>query len=116
MDAPPTTADPAAGWLRAVLEVAVLAVLTEGPRHGYALAQRLVAVGLGNVTGGVLYPVLGRLEASGAVTSTWQAGDGGPGRKVYELTRTGRRRLAVDRTRWRHFTMTVGNLLTMTEA
>jgi PadR family transcriptional regulator PadR len=109
------TGDPTAGWTRAALELAVLAVLTEGARHGYALAQRLAAMGLANVTGGVLYPVLGRLEASGAVTSTWQAGDGGPGRKVYALTEAGRGRLTADRARWREFTITLGNLLTATE-
>jgi PadR family transcriptional regulator, regulatory protein PadR len=108
--------DPVAqGWLRAVLDLALLAVLTEGARHGYALAQRLAEQSLGNITGGVLYPALGRLEAQGVVTSTWQAGEGGPGRKVYELTLIGRDRLAAERAQWRDFAGTVNQLLEKTE-
>jgi PadR family transcriptional regulator len=99
----------------AFLDLALLAVLTEGERHGYALAQRLAEEGLGNVTGGVLYPALGRLEAQGVVTATWQAGEGGPGRKVYELTPAGRDRLAVERSQWRDFTGTANHLLEKTE-
>jgi PadR family transcriptional regulator, regulatory protein PadR len=92
-----------AGWLRATLDLAILAVLTDGDRHGYAVAQQLGEKGLGEVRGGVLYPVLNRLEAEAAVRSTWQAGEGGPGRKVYAITDEGRRRLAEQWASWQQF-------------
>jgi PadR family transcriptional regulator PadR len=49
------------------------------------------------------------------VTATWQAGEGGPGRKVYELTPAGHDRLAAERSQWRDFTETANHLLEKTE-
>jgi PadR family transcriptional regulator, regulatory protein PadR len=100
-----------AGWLRGVLELAVTAVLAEGARHGYALGQRLAERGFGQVRGGALYPVLGRLEGEGVVSATWEPGAGGPGRKVYTLTATGRRRLRAQRAQWVGFSAAMGTLL-----
>lgn len=78
-------------WLRAALELCVLAVVSqEGPTHGYAVATRLASLGLGEVKGGTLYPLLGRLETEGYLSSTWQPGSGGPGRKAFEVTAAGR--------------------------
>lgn len=106
--------DPAANWIRAGLGLAIMAALTEGDRHGYALAQRLAEFGLGPIRGGALYPVLNRLEAEEAVRSDWLPGEGGPGRKVYAITEAGRRRLADERTRWGEFTDAFDRLLTAT--
>jgi PadR family transcriptional regulator PadR len=103
-----------AGWVRAFLGLAISAVLTEGPLHGYAIAQRLTDLGLGPVRGGVLYPVLNRLEADGAVSSQWQAGEGGPGRKVYALTADGRERLNDERATWAGFTRVLDAVLAHT--
>jgi len=103
--------DARSGWLRATLELAILTVLTEGDRHGYAVAQRLAEQGLGEVRGGVLYPVLNRLEAEAAVSSSWQAGDGGPGRKVYTVTENGRQRLSEQRAAWRQFAAALDSTL-----
>lgn len=107
----PPPADPGTAWIRASLALAVLAVLTEGARHGYALAQRIAELGLAPVRGGALYPVLGRLESEGSVESLWQAGDGGPGKKVYSLTESGRRRLDTERAAWRDFATALDGLL-----
>lgn len=95
-----------AEWLRGVLEPCVLRVLADGPTYGYAIAERLDALGLGRLKGGTLYPLLGRMETAGLVTTEWRAGDGGPGRKYYELTPQGHDALRTARTRWREFTET----------
>ena len=106
--------DPGTAWVRASLGLAVLAVLEEGDRHGYALAQRITELGLAPVRGGALYPVLGRLEAEGVVEALWQAGEGGPGKKVYSMTDLGRQRLVADRDRWRQFSATMDAFLAAT--
>lgn len=98
-------------WQRGVLPTAALAVLALGSAHGYAVAQRLQAAGIGPVRGGALYPVLNRLEEDGAVTSAWQDGDGGPGRKVFTLTDEGRDRLTSLRDGWQPFAAAVSALL-----
>lgn len=86
----------------------LLAALDEGEGHGYALIER-VRVRSGDVfalTEGSVYPALHRLEAAGAVRSRWER-DGGRRRRVYILTRTGRRRLAAERAEWRAFVRAV---------
>ncbi|MGF9757835.1 helix-turn-helix transcriptional regulator [Microvirga sp. 0TCS3.31] len=90
-----------APWVRAALDLAVLASLTGGPLHGYAIAQALAAQGFGLLKGGSLYPVLGRLEEAGHVEASWIEGQGGPGRREYDLTAAGRDRLERDLSSWR---------------
>ena len=77
-------------WLRGVLGVCVLRILTDGSSYGYAIIQRLAEAGLGTVKGGTLYPLLGRLEEAGFLEVEWRPGEGGPGRKFYALTEQGR--------------------------
>jgi PadR family transcriptional regulator PadR len=90
-----------APWVRAALDLAVLASLTDGRMHGYAISQALAANGFGLLKGGSLYPVLGRLEEAGHVEAAWVEGQGGPGRKEYELTARGRDRLESELATWR---------------
>ncbi|WP_432504262.1 PadR family transcriptional regulator [Kineococcus arenarius] len=98
-------------WQRGVLTTCALAVLARGSAHGYAVAQQLQAAGIGPVKGGALYPVLNRLEQDGALTSAWQEGSGGPGRKVFTLTDAGRARLEALRRGWQPFAAAVADLL-----
>jgi PadR family transcriptional regulator PadR len=91
-------------WLRGVLEVCVLQVLADGETYGYAIASRLADGGLGVVKGGTLYPLLNRLESASLVTVQWRAGDGGPGRKYYQLTEEGHRELQGTAEQWSRFT------------
>jgi PadR family transcriptional regulator, regulatory protein PadR len=110
-----TNEEPAA-WLRGVIELAAAAVLAEGDNHGYAVAQRLNEAGFGRLKGGVLYPVLARLESDGVLSSTWAAGAGGPGRKVYSLTGRGARWLSEQGVRWGEFAERMDRLLSSTGA
>ncbi len=100
-----------ADWLRGVLELCVLGVLADGPTYGYAIAQRLSEAGLGVVKGGTLYPLLTRLEGEALVEATWRAGDGGPGRKFFELTASGRTELSGRDILWAEFVIRTRRLL-----
>ena len=102
-----------AQWLRGPLPVCVLRVVAEyGPLHGYAITQHLEHAGLGTIGGGTLYPLLGRLERDGLVTTDWVAGANGPARKVYALTDLGAQRMAADSDRWRRFSEITTTLIT----
>jgi PadR family transcriptional regulator, regulatory protein PadR len=103
-----------APWVRAALDVAVLATLDGSPRHGYAIAQALSERGFGLLKGGSLYPALNRLEEAGDVVATWVEGQGGPGRKTYELTGQGRARLARDLAAWHELGETMTTMSTRT--
>jgi PadR family transcriptional regulator PadR len=105
-----------AQWLKGVLELCVLAVVAEGETYGYAIAQRLERVGLGQVKGGTLYPILLRLEQDNLVTSAWGAGQGGPGRKFYRITEAGTAELRVRCDDWHAFTATAAALLPRKES
>ena len=103
-------------WLRGALEVCVLAVLADGPTYGYAITARLDELGLGAVKGGTLYPLLARLEQAGYVSVEWRAGDGGPGRKYFELTESGALARAHQADRWLAFTRLTSGVATGTTA
>lgn len=91
-------------WLKGVLDLAVLAVLErEGSAYGYTITDSLARVGIAEIKGGTLYPLLSRLEDDALVVSSWVTGDGGPARKYFALTAAGRTALAVGRTGWREF-------------
>jgi len=99
-------------WMRGFMEVCVLRAISHGPTYGYSIAIDLEANGFGVVKGGTLYPLLGRLEKAEWVRTYWGAGDGGPGRKFYELTNTGRTRLTEMTELWGRFSSTVSTYLT----
>jgi len=87
-------------------------MLSRDESYGYELAQSLDHAGLGAIQGGTLYPVLLRLQRTGSVTTRWQEGDGGPARKYYRITDSGREALARDGRDWIAFAETVTALMT----
>jgi PadR family transcriptional regulator PadR len=98
--------------LRGHLDRLLLAVLAEASGHGYELAQRL---GLRSgeqldVPEGSLYPALHRLERGGLVKSAWDDSSGRR-RRVYSLTRAGRRQLDGWRIEWITFSAAVDRVL-----
>ncbi|TAP27365.1 MULTISPECIES: PadR family transcriptional regulator [Micrococcaceae] len=94
-------------WQRAMLPMLLLAELSNGHAHGYALSKSLQERGFGPLKGATLYPALAKLEAAGLVETRWQEGQGGPGRKVYELAAAGRVELAEQRASFEQLTKLV---------
>ncbi len=86
--------------LRGVLDLCLLAVMSEGPAYGYEMTKRLAARGLSVVGEGSIYPLLGRLERDGLVDTHRGTSNGGPPRKYYSLSHTGRRALAEGVSEW----------------
>lgn len=97
--------------LRGHLDALLLAVLTEGPRHGYALISELArrSDGAFQVPEGSVYPALQRLERRGLITSEWT--DTGRRRRTYALTAAGRRALAAATREWRTFSAQLDRVL-----
>jgi transcriptional regulator len=84
------------------LDMLVLQILSLGPAHGYAIAQRLRQVSREavHVNQGSLYPALHRLEQKGWLASEWRPSETGREAKFYALTRAGQKQLAVERASW----------------
>lgn len=99
-------------WLRGVIELCVLKVIGDQPTYGYAIGCALADAGLGQPKGGTLYPLLSRFQEAGWVTAQWQPGDGGPGRKFYEITDQGRKVLDMRIDEWLRFSATVSAQVT----
>jgi len=87
---------------RGALRALVLAALAEGAQHGYALARRLEerARGTLKIREGSLYPALHELELEGAIEAAWTRAPDGRRRRVYSLTRAGRRVAKTERAEW----------------
>ena len=98
--------------LKGHLDALVLAVLADEPLHGYAVieALRSRSEGAFELAEGTLYPVLHRLEADGLLASSWSEA-AGRRRRVYRLTRNGRRALARRREEWSSFVRAVDAVL-----
>jgi PadR family transcriptional regulator len=103
--------DRRAQWLRGVLDLCVLTMLSRGESYGYQLSQALELAGLGPIQGGTLYPVLLRLQRSGLVTAHWRDGTSGPARKYYQLSAVGRHTLREANAEWNAFTAGVDGIL-----
>jgi DNA-binding PadR family transcriptional regulator len=94
------------------LDALLLAVVAEEPAHGYEILQRLRnrSAGAFDLPEGTIYPALHKLEEAGLMRSSWAAGTTRR-RRVYELTRSGRRALGKRRDEWHAFAQAVEAVL-----
>ena len=95
------------------LDAMLLAVVADGPLHGYAVIERLRERSGGHfeLPEGTVYPALHRLESDGLLASRWSS-VGGRRRREYTLTRRGRRALSERSDDWRAFAGAVERVLT----
>lgn len=94
---------------KGVLDMCVLAMLEEGDRYGYDIANALSKEI--DISDGTVYPILRRLKQEGYVLSYLMESTGGPPRKYYTLTPSGRTLLQTLRQDWHDFEKQVNRLL-----
>ncbi len=99
--------------IRGNVPTLVLSALTEGPQHGYAIAQ-----GINKRTNnslkfkqGTLYPVLHALERDGLVSGQWRHEAGERPRLVYAITEAGRAELARRIAAWQTFARAMDTMI-----
>jgi len=99
-------------------ELLVLSVIEARPRHGYDIARRIEQRSNGAVTfhAASLYPLLYRLEGRGWISGRWTEEAGQRRRRLYRLTRLGRRVLVRQRGLWRTFVAAVDNVIKVEHA
>ncbi|HOG01250.1 MAG TPA: PadR family transcriptional regulator [Clostridia bacterium] len=92
-----------------MLDLLVLSMLDRGDRYGYdiseALARRI------ELADGTVYPLLRKLRSDGYVTTYLSEESGGPPRKYYSITKSGRELYRRERAEWLGFIRTVEELL-----
>src|SRR5713226_9430520 len=99
--------------LKGHLNMIVLAALSAGPAHGYAIIEEIKRRSgqAFDLPEGTIYPALHRLEQAGLLASRWVTAESGRRRRVYALTRRGDRALAERRAVWKQFSDAIGGLL-----
>ncbi len=88
--------------LQGTLDLLILQVVSVGPIHGYAIAQRMRQISNDalQVTQGSLYPALHRLEKRRWLRAEWRTTETGREAKYYRLTPAGRTQLERERSSW----------------
>jgi transcriptional regulator len=91
----------------------ILRTLLFGPSHGHAIAKHIRAASedVLQVETGSLYPALHRLEARGWIEAEWRISDKGKQAKFYRLTRTGRKQLEAEQSKWHELSAAIARVL-----
>jgi PadR family transcriptional regulator, regulatory protein PadR len=99
--------------LQGTLDLLILRTLVFGPSHGHAIAKQIRAVSddVLHVETGSLYPALHRLEAQGWISSEWELSDKGKRAKYYQLTRSGRKQLLAEQSKWEQLSIAMARVL-----
>ena len=101
--------------LQGTLDLLILQTLQWGPQHGYGISQA-IRLGSGEVLQvetGSLYPALHRLEREGWIRSEWKLSDNNQRVKEYQLTATGKKQLAAERSRWELLVQAITGVLNL---
>ena len=96
-------------YKKGVLELCVLALLSERDRYGYEVSEQLSRSI--EIADGTVYPILRKLKAEGLVTTYLQEESGGPPRKYYKLSGLGAEIYARDRAEYLEFAAAVQQIL-----
>jgi len=94
---------------KGVLEICVLSVLAHKDCYGYELVAEISKKI--DISEGTIYPLLHRLKDEGHVTTYLQESAGGPPRKYYRLTESGRKEEHEQKEEWMQFAASVNALL-----
>ena len=95
------------------LDLLIMRVVSLGPIHGYAIAQRIQQMSREalQVQQGSLYPALHRLEYKKFLMAKWQPTETGREAKFYELTGRGLAYLKDETENWKRLTDVVALIL-----
>jgi len=74
---------------KGVLEYCILSILKDGEAYTSDILESLKDAKM-LVVEGTIYPLLTRLKNAGLLTYRWEESTGGPPRKYYNLTETGK--------------------------
>ena len=96
-------------YKKGVLELCVLSLLEKRDWYGYEISEYLSQKI--DIADGTVYPILRKLKSDGFVTTYLMEASGGPPRKYYSLTTTGREMYSADKTDYLTFATTVQSIL-----
>lgn len=91
------------------VELLVLAMLEDKPRHGYEIGKQIELRSGGRIHFRIssLYPILCRMEEKGWIKGRWVEKEGERRRCFYSLTSKGKTAVANERETWKEFASAV---------
>ena len=100
------------------IEMLILGLLEERPRHGYEIGKLIEARSGGQLTFALptLYPTLLRLENRGWIKGRWVERPGERERCFYRLLPAGRKVLLEQRETWKAYVRTVNAVMGIADA
>ncbi|MEL4106260.1 PadR family transcriptional regulator [Oscillospiraceae bacterium WX1] len=96
-------------YKKGVLELCVLSLLYQKDCYGYDVSEYLSQHI--EIADGTVYPILRKLKSDGFVTTYLSEESGGPPRKYYSLTKTGRDEFLTQKAEWQAFAASIEKLL-----
>ena len=114
----PPARDDQLGLLQGTLDMLILQTLLQGRAHGHQIATMIERTSNDAllVDHGSLYPALHRLLKRGWITGMWGTSANNRRAKFYALTRSGRRQLVREATRWERMVEAVGRVMRPADA
>ncbi len=100
--------------VQGTLDMLILRTLLFGPAHGHSIARHIQATteDVLQVEHGSLYPALHRLERKGWIAGKWEtAKDRNREFKYYRLTAAGRKRLALEESKWKRLATAIARVM-----
>jgi transcriptional regulator len=98
------------------LDLLILRTLSLGALHGWAISERVQQISSDalQIQQGSLYPALHRLERHGWIKARWGTSENNRRAKYYELTKSGRQQLEIEKDAWTRLTIAVSQVLETT--
>jgi transcriptional regulator len=99
--------------LQGTLDLLILRTLQTGPRHGWAISERIQQISRDvlQVNQGSLYPALHRLERQGWIKAESGVSELGRRARFYRLTPAGRKQLEVETGDWTRLAGAIARIL-----
>ena len=94
---------------KGMIELCALALLNKDDYYGYDISI-MISKKI-NIADGTIYPVLRKLKNEGLVKTYLTEGKGGPPRKYYQITETGKEEFLIEKQSWRELTKNIEELL-----
>lgn len=96
-------------YKKGVIELCIMSILKQKDMYGYELSEYISRKI--DISDGTVYPILRKLKADGLVKTYLSEDSGGPPRKYYSLTQTGREEFEKDSSDWLSFAEIVTKML-----
>src|SRR5580658_3828638 len=99
--------------LQGTLDLLILRTLIFGSQHGQGIAHAIQETSGDEllVEHGALYPALQRLEQRGWIAAKWGTSDNNRRARFYTLTKSGRKQLVSETTKWRRLAAAIGRII-----